>query len=451
MLTRAGERAERTGAPASAATAYATAADLLEQASGTENELAAAALLERAGRSDRRAGEYEAAEQRFRRSSAIYVRFDRARDAARADAAVSSALNLVGRHGEARALLRQALAVLEAEPDADTVNALGLLAWLEAASGDLAEGDRLSAAGLNQAQALDLPDATLARLLTDRGKMHHQGNRTAQAVAYFREAVRRAEAADDSWANGLALYMLSGMSFDIDPVAAVEAARAAAAHCRRIGERHLLGGAQCNLLQALLLTGHWDEAEDVHHTGVTADALSEEPDLALAAMLLRLFRGDNAGVIELLPTLQQAAAETEETWALAFMATAQVVAAAAEGNWADVLTHAERSLSYTDALGLAIESTRWPWPIAADAALALGDGAEVARLLAWLDEYPIGPHPAGPARRTVAHPSPAARHPRRPGSRVGVRGCDQGVSDARVAVPPGGGPARPRRAPDRHR
>ncbi|MBA2531545.1 MAG: hypothetical protein H0V23_05490 [Nocardioidaceae bacterium] len=66
------------------------------------------------------------------------------------------------------------------------------------------------------------------------------------------------------------------------------------------------------------------------------------------------------------------------------------MAASAQGKWADVLTHAERSLSYTDALGLASESTRWVWSIAADAALALGDYAEVERLLGWLDEYPIG-------------------------------------------------------------
>ncbi len=48
-LTRAGERGERTGAPAAAAAAYTTAAELLEQAGSASEQLAAAGLRERAG------------------------------------------------------------------------------------------------------------------------------------------------------------------------------------------------------------------------------------------------------------------------------------------------------------------------------------------------------------------------------------------------------------------
>jgi tetratricopeptide (TPR) repeat protein len=390
MLTRAGERAERTGAPATASPAYARAADLLEQAGGTQNQLAAAAVLERAGDSGRRAGEYEICEKRFRRAAAIYRRQDRPRDAARADTGVSRTLNDLGRHEEARSLLRQALTVLEVDPDADTVGALGSLAWLEAASGDPAEGDRLSVAVLSQAQALDLPDATLARLLTGRGTIHHRENRIAQAVAYHKEAAHRAEVADDSWASGFALLNVAFISLDIDPSAAAAAGRAAAAHARRIGDRLLLGNAQLNLLQALILTGDWEEAEQIIEAGVTADALGEDPSLAFGAVLLRFFRGDSTGVAASLPPLQQAATGTEDPWDLSNFAAAQVMAAAAQGDWAEALAHAERSLSYTDALGLSSEPTRWPWPIAADAALALGDDSEVTRLLEWLDQYPTG-------------------------------------------------------------
>ncbi|MEJ7706543.1 MAG: hypothetical protein WKF82_04190 [Nocardioidaceae bacterium] len=88
MLTRAGERAERTGAPTTAAATYTTAADLLEEAGGTENELTAAALLERAGKSARIAGLNEVAEQHYRRAAAVYGRHDRPRDAARANTGV---------------------------------------------------------------------------------------------------------------------------------------------------------------------------------------------------------------------------------------------------------------------------------------------------------------------------------------------------------------------------
>ena len=48
MLTRAGERAVRTGAPATAAKTFATAADLLQHGM-PEADLTAARLHERAG------------------------------------------------------------------------------------------------------------------------------------------------------------------------------------------------------------------------------------------------------------------------------------------------------------------------------------------------------------------------------------------------------------------
>lgn len=49
MLTRAGERAQRTGAPTAAANAFSTAADLLETLGTADVEIVAAALRERAG------------------------------------------------------------------------------------------------------------------------------------------------------------------------------------------------------------------------------------------------------------------------------------------------------------------------------------------------------------------------------------------------------------------
>ncbi len=48
------------------------------------------------------------------------------------------------------------------------------------------------------------------------------------------------------------------------------------------------------------------------------------------------------------------------------------------------------SLSHFESLGLSSEPIRWSWPIAAEAALALGDHTEVSRLLGWFDDYPMG-------------------------------------------------------------
>ena len=56
----------------------------------------------------------------------------------------------------------------------------------------------------------------------------------------------------------------------------------------------------------------------------------------------------------------------------------------------EALDHARRALTHCQTLGPSSESVRWSWPIAADAALAVGDTAEVSRLLDWLDDYPPG-------------------------------------------------------------
>jgi len=389
MLTRAGERAERTGAPATAATAYTTAADLLEQAGGTDNELAAAGLAEQAGKIARRAGQNERSLEHYHRAAAVYLRHDRRRDAARADTGRSSALRSLGQHEQARELLRGSLSVLEAEPDADTVEALDGLAWLETASGDPAEGDRLSVAALTQAQALDLPNALLARLLDTRSLIHIQAGRDVEAVAYLREASRRAESANDSYAVGLTLNNLADTLLTTDPLAAAEAARTAMEHARRMGNLEALGLAGGNLLESLLLSGAWEEAELVYEAGVREDALNDNLYLGLAALRLRALKGDRAGVSALLPLVRQRP-DSEDPQDQACDATGSAMAAAADGNSVEALHDAKRSLIHAEALGLASETIRWAWPIAADAALALNDDDGAIGLLEWLDEHPPG-------------------------------------------------------------
>ena len=64
MLTRAGDRAVRTGAPTTAAKAYTTAAELLEH-TGDLRQLAAAALHERAGAATSSTGEFPAAVEHY--------------------------------------------------------------------------------------------------------------------------------------------------------------------------------------------------------------------------------------------------------------------------------------------------------------------------------------------------------------------------------------------------
>jgi hypothetical protein len=66
MLTWAGERADRTGAPAAAANHYVAAAALLEQAATPAQEMTAAGLLERAARAATRQRDWSSATARYR-------------------------------------------------------------------------------------------------------------------------------------------------------------------------------------------------------------------------------------------------------------------------------------------------------------------------------------------------------------------------------------------------
>ncbi|MGH9074884.1 MAG: adenylate/guanylate cyclase domain-containing protein, partial [Acidimicrobiales bacterium] len=158
-LVRAGQRAERTGAPATAARAYARAAELSEQAGTAEADAVAAGLWEQAGGAARIAADDVGGQRHYERAVEHYLRHGRARDAARASGELGGALRRQGRHEQARGVLRDALVVLRPRPDVDTVTVLGHLAALEIFSGAAEEADRLARDALGLAQTLDLADA----------------------------------------------------------------------------------------------------------------------------------------------------------------------------------------------------------------------------------------------------------------------------------------------------
>ncbi|MBA2531364.1 MAG: AAA family ATPase, partial [Nocardioidaceae bacterium] len=388
MLNRAGERAQRTGAPSTAATAYKTAADLQEREGDEAAKVAAAALRERAGYAASISGDSDAAIDSYRRAAETYRQHNRTRDAARADTGAGRELRRQGRHDQSRSLLEGALASLQADPDADTVDALAEIATLEAFSGHAAEADRLSAAALAHAQALDSSDVTLGELLTVRGIAHGVASRPVQSVASLREAVRRAESAQDGAGAGRAYLNLSDALLTSNPAEAAEAAAAAAAYCRRVGDRYNLPVAVSNQVQAFLLTGDWDKAEETYSS---PDNPGTSP---YSAVLLRALRGDHAGIDDLLPVSEQDWLDTEDHQEVATAATAFAAAAACAGDLSRTLTQAQLALGNADALGLRNEGIRWAWPLAGDAALALGELAEVDQLIQWLDEHPPGQLPA---------------------------------------------------------
>ena len=300
----------------------------------------------------------------------LYRQGGDARAAARAQAIAGQALRGWGRYGEAREQLTAAVEVLRADPDADTVRALGELATLEVFAGSPA-ADVLSAEALALGQDLAVDDATLAGLFTIRGLSHGLAGRRPQAAAYFREAARLATQAGDSLALGRALGNLADAVTVTDPAAGAEAARAAAAQLRRAGARHPLAIAVLNLAQALLMTGDWDAAEAELAQAIDADGLAGIELLACYRAWLAALRGDTTAAQAILAGLGDLRA-SDDPQDQAIIAVAEAFTAAARGQPAAALRHARTAIGQSTPSRSATSTCggpgRWPpaprttWP-----------------------------------------------------------------------------------------
>ena len=172
-LIRAAERAERTGAPARAATSYAAAAGLTlphtrEGQDAVDERPSAGMLWERAAHTAVTSGDWTAAVEHAGRAREDHLGRGQARAAARAQATAGWALRLWGHHAEAREQLTAAVQVLRAQPDTDTVDALNQLATVEVFAGS-SDADRLSTEALTLGQALGVGSGQLAGLFVTRG------------------------------------------------------------------------------------------------------------------------------------------------------------------------------------------------------------------------------------------------------------------------------------------
>jgi class 3 adenylate cyclase/predicted ATPase len=388
-LTRAADRAVRTGAPARAAASYADAARLTQDGTPDGQPASAAAVLwEHAAEAAYTSADYATAVEQAGQAADAYRQGGDTRAAARAQVIAGQALRQWGRHAQAREQLTAAVAVLRDDPDTDTVRALGELAALEVFAGSPA-AEALSAEALALGQDLAVDEATLAGLFTTRGICHGMAGRNPEAAAYFQAAARLAGQAGDPIRLGRALGNLSDAVTGTDPAAGAEAARAAATQLRQVGDRGRLAFAVTNLAQALLMTGDWEAADAELAQAADADGLASIEHLSCNRAWVAALRGDTPTAQAILAGLGDLRA-SEDPQDQANIAVAEAFTAAALGQPAAALRHARTALDHAAAIGISHEVLRWAWPLAARAAHDLTDTATETGLLALLDGYRPG-------------------------------------------------------------
>ncbi len=411
-LVRAAERAERAGAPALAATSYATAAELSTPGAAgepdTTAQLDAGELWISAADAATAATEYAAAVEHAGRARDYYVQRGQTRAAARAQAAAGRALHEWGRFAEARDQLRAAVEILRTDPDTDTVRALQGLAALETSSGS-ADAGRLTTEALYLGQALGVDTGQLCDLFNARSAYLYFAGSRAEAAAYVREAARLATQAGDNFRLGRALLNLSAVLEVTDTAGAIEAARTAAGHFRRAGAREYVATAILGLSGSFIELGDWDAAEAELTRTVDSDGLGDVEYLTLQRAWLAALRGDAAtagAMLAGLADLRASEAPQDQT----MLGLTEAFTAAADDRAEDALRHARAVLARAGVLGMSHGQIVWAWSLAARAAHELSDAAATRQLLALLDTYQPG-HivPLLRAERDLARARHAAR------------------------------------------
>jgi len=384
-LVRAAEGAERAGALGRAAALFGTAAELHEQGC---NASAAARVWEQAAQAWIAETSHPKGIVAAERARALHERLGDRRSAARASILVGKGLRLEGRHREAREHLESALALLRPEPGSDTVIALYELAGLEAFDGGN-EAGLLFAEALYLAQALDVGDTMLSNLFVANGIHCWMSNRAVEGDSNLREAAYLAERSGNTLRLANALANLAGGQLARNPQEAATHATVAVDYARRIGNHRTVVLATTNLAFALLLLGRWDEAAQWLGDATELGGPAVVHYLAEVRGFLNGLRGDTVDTADAIVTLTRFS-DTENVQDRALLSTARALVESASDHPIEALAHARAALAQLEKLGLNSEYLVFAWPVANDAARALGDRQAMADLLSLFDAHPIG-------------------------------------------------------------
>ncbi|MFL6238988.1 MAG: adenylate/guanylate cyclase domain-containing protein [Actinomycetes bacterium] len=380
---RAGQRAAALGAPVTARHIYGTAADL---AGDTEERLR---LLEHAADMALQSGEHEVALGLLASLRDDYAAAGRDTDNARLAWRHARSLARLNRMAAAVDVLSEVLPAMEARgPSADLAHTTAWLAAFLTFKGRAQEAADYSERALILAQSLALPDV-LCHALINRGTILNYLGRFEEGLIHVDAAVslaRQHELTDQELSalvNGSDLYMVA----DNSPKA-IEFAEAALAISRRRGEQYVEVIAATNLMYVRLLTGDWDQVEQLFAELVETN---RDPKLLqLRIAILNGWRGDLVAARAALTVLDELEWSESFDDRLALEAVLAIVANASRRP-AEALTHAQFVI---DQLGTIMsvrhEAMRLAWPEAVDAAISLSDYTRAAEITSVITDLPPG-------------------------------------------------------------
>ena len=253
---RAGERSQRSGAPANAARTFEAAADLV----ATSDRARAAQFLERALDAYSALGRLDEVVDAGERARHAYLAEGQERAAARVGAAIGVALSRWRRLADARPYLLEARERLGDEPGPELVGVLAGLAANAVGRGDYDAARTMCDDALRVAQAADVPDAVLADLFGTAGLADLCVLRPMQAEVYLRQAVDLATRAGDLRQQARNLNNLGSAYLLTNPSLAITTARRAMQCCLLSGDQSYLGFAAGTVTEAMLHAGDWREA-----------------------------------------------------------------------------------------------------------------------------------------------------------------------------------------------
>jgi class 3 adenylate cyclase/tetratricopeptide (TPR) repeat protein len=387
LLDRAGQRALAIGAPATAAESFAKAAELASAASLTDRE---AALRESAGGAHMLNADFGSAAAEFDSAAECHQFGDRPKEAARVRLGTVEARMRIGQFTAARQVLDSCLHVLDDDPDAVLVHGLCLAARLTSFTNDLDLAAPYLERGFSIAEAQRLDGSLFAELFAAEGGVHRGRREPHRAAASFREAARHARAIDAVDQTSGVLLNLSDCLLPLSIEEAIEPARQAIALARRRGSKFQLAMATGNLAQALVLAGDWGAVDELM-TEAEREGVRQMPYCGWPAGLLGLYRGEVDKIKQAQVELAVLAG-SQDPQDILNMALVDVMVAAVEGRYRDVLEIVWTTLDTSAAYEVSAEFFRYAVPTALDAAFELDEPAEAQRLLDWIRAVPRGHH-----------------------------------------------------------